>query len=218
MRFTCRKCGNKGRADLSSETAFAHGPWYQDRKGLLHNCVYCRSCGAVHDTIGSLFGLLKMAFGRVPSKVLFTYEHSSFRKIMKLDSRDFPVSAASLHPVILEAMLEDKRLTEGELSGEPPTINFMIECMQDKDFIVRREAVAGLARFSSKHAVDAAIRMLHDSHWDVRKYAARTLGDFGDPVAIQPLKDLLQRERWEHFVRKEAALALKKLQRKTPSQ
>jgi len=218
MRFTCRKCRKDGRAELSMDSVFAHGPWYEDRKGLLHNCIYCRSCGAVHDTIGSLLGLIKLAFGRVTSKVVFTYEPSSFQKIMKMANRDFPVNAASLNPLILEAMLEDERLVEEDLSGEPPAMDFLIQCTNDKDFIVRREAVAALARFSSKQAVDAAIRMLHDSHWDVRKYAARTLGELGDTVAIQPLNDLLECETWEHLVRKEATLALNKLQPKIPSQ
>lgn len=199
---------------LSNETVFAHGPWYQDKKSLFHNCVYCRCCGAIHDTIGSfpLIGLIKMALGRVPSKVILTYDPSSFRKIVKMNNPEFPVNVDSIHPLILEAMLEDERLSEEDLAGHPPTMDFLIDCTQEKDWIVRREAVAGLARFRTKEAVDIAIGMLHDKHWDVRKYAARTLGRLGDLSAIDPLKELLHREVWEYFVRKEAILALKKLQ------
>jgi hypothetical protein len=158
-----------------------------------------------------------MAFGAVPSKVVFTFWHSSFQKIIKMNNPDYWVSAAGLHPLIVEALLENGRLTEDDLSGETPSMDFISECMQDKDFIVRREAVVALARFGSKQAVDAAIGMLHDSHWDVRRHAARTLGDLGDPVAILRLNDVLRQETWHYLVRKEATLAVKKLQGRSPS-
>jgi len=213
-RFTCRKCRTKGRAVLSRETPFAQGPWYQDAKGLLHNCVYCRSCGAVHDTTGSLFWPIKVLFGGFPSKVVLTLDPSSFQKVTRIANPDCP----GLHPLILRLMLEDGTLTEQDVSGDPPTMAFLSDCMDDEDFIVRREAVVALERFSSKQAVNAAVKMLHDGHWAVRRYAARALGNLGDASAIEPLNELLLREIWQHLVRKEAALALKKLRGLSPPQ
>lgn len=213
LKFTCRKCGKTGFADLSRETDFVHAPWYTDYKGLKHNCIYCRSCGAVHDTIGSLLGPIKLLFSRIPSKVIVTYEISAFKKLTRINNPDF-ITLTSVHPYILEAMEADGRLTEDEeLTDEEPSVDFLLECLTDKNFIVRREAIITLRRFKDKRVVDSLIKALKDKHWDVRRNAAITLGDIGDSKAIGPLSELLGTETWEHLVRKEARIALEKLKK-----
>lgn len=210
LKFTCKNCGKIGFADLSRATDFVHAPWYT-YKGLQHNCIYCRSCGAVHDTTGSPVGLIKLLFGRIPSKVEATYETSVFKKLIKMCNPDF-LTLASLHPIIIEAMVEDGLDTES--IGEEPTVDFLLECLKDKNYIVRREAIVALGRLKDKRAINPLIEALKDKNWDVRRYAASTLGDMGDSKAIEPLSELLMTEKWEHSVRKEIEIALEKLKGK----
>jgi len=192
------------------ETQFTHAPWYESQKGLLHNCIYCRSCGAVHDTIGPLLGAIKILFGRVPSKVVAVYEISAFKKLFRMNNPDTGIR--SLHPIIMEAMIEDGRLTDTELLDEEPPVDFLLECLKDKSWHVRREAAVALSKFpDDERVVDALIGTLKDKNWQVRRDAAITLGEIGDSKAIEPLSELLRREAWEHLVIKEAKIALKKL-------
>jgi len=211
-KFTCKKCGQTGKSGCSWEFPFIHCSWYGDYKGLIHGCLYCRSCGAVHDTIGSLVAPIKLLFGRMPSKVVAIYEFSEFKRLTKINNLDFP-SLRSMNPYISTAMMEDGRLTEedNDLTEEPP-IDFLLECLTDKNFIIRREAIIALRRFKDKQAIAPVIKALKDKHWDVRRNAAITLGEMGDSKAIEPLRELLRTETWEHFVRKEATIALKKLE------
>lgn len=213
LKFTCRNCGKTGFAACSAKLPLLHCSWYRDYKGLIHGCLYCRSCGAVHDTNGSLVGPIKLLFSRVPSKVVAVYEFSAFKKLTRINNPDFP-SLRSMNPFIIEAMIEDGRLTEDEDLTEEPTVDFLLECLGDNNFIVRREAIIALRRFKDKQATDPLIEALKDKNWDVRRNAAITLGDIGDSRAIKPLSELLRTEKWEHSVRKEATIALKKLKNK----
>ncbi len=209
-KFTCKKCGQTGESACSKEVSFLHCSWYRDYKGLIHGCLYCRSCGAVYDTIGSLLSLIKLLFGRMPSKVLCVYEFSGFKKITKINNPDFS-GLRSMNPFIINTMIEDGRLTEEDDLIEEPTIDFLLECLTGKNFVVRREAIIALRRFKDKQAVGPVIKALKDKHWDVRRNAAITLGEVGDSKAIEPLKELLRTETWEHLVRKKARIALEKL-------
>lgn len=212
-KFTCRKCGQTGESACSKELPFPHCSWYRDYKGLIHGCLYCRPCGAVYDTIGSLLSPIKLLFGRMPSKVLCVYEFSEFKKITKINNPDFS-GLRSMNPYIINAMIEDGRLTEEEDLIEEPTIDFLLECLTSKNFIVRKEAIIALRRFKNKQVIDPVIKALKDKHWDVRRSAAITLGETGDIKAIEPLSELLKTETWEHLVRKEARIALEKLRNK----
>jgi hypothetical protein len=213
-KFTCKKCGQTGGAAGSKELPFLHCSWYRDYKGLIHGCLYCRSCGAVYDTIGSLLSPIKLLFGRMPSKVIGVYEFSEFKKITKINNPDFS-GLRSMNPFIINTMIEDGRLTEEDNDLiEEPTIDFLLECLTGKNFIVRREAIIALRRFKDKQVVDPVIKALKDKHWDVRRNAAITLGETGDSKAIEPLRELLRTETWEHLVRKEARIALEKLKNK----
>lgn len=212
-KFTCKKCGQTGESACSKELPFLHCSWYRDYKGLIHGCLYCRSCGAVYDTMGSFVAPIKLLFGRMPSKVLAVYEFLEFKKITKINNPDFS-GLRSMNPFIIDAMIEDGRLTEDEDLIEEPTIDFLLECLKDKNFIVRREAIIALRRFKDNQAVDPLIEALKDKHCDVRRNVAITLGDLGNDKAIGPLSELLRTEKWEHLVIKEAKIALTKLQGK----
>ena len=211
-KFTCKKCGQTGESACSKQLSFLHCSWYRDYKGLTHGCLYCRSCGAVYDTIGSLAAPIKLLFSRMPSKIVAVYEFPDFKKITKINNPDFS-GLRSMNPYIINAMEEDGRLTEEDedLIGEEPTVDFLLECFTNKNFIVRKEAIIALRRFEDKRAVDALIEALKDENWDVRRNAAITLGEIGDSKAIEPLSELLRTETWEHLVRKEARIARGKL-------
>ena len=167
----------------------------------------------MYDTIGSLVAPIKLLFSRMPSKVLAVYEFSDFKKITKINNPDFS-GLRSMNPYIINAMEEDGRLTEDEdLIDEEPTVDFLLECFTNKNFIVRREAIIALRRFEDKRAVDALIEALKDENWDVRRNAVITLGEIGDSKAIEPLSELLRTETWEHLVRKEARIALENIEK-----
>ena len=110
-RFTCKKCGQTGGSGCSKELPFIHCSWYRDYKGLIHGCLYCRSCGAVYDTIGSLLAPIKLLFGRMPSKIIRVYEFSEFIEITNMNNPDY-AGLRSMNPYIIERMIEDGRLTE----------------------------------------------------------------------------------------------------------
>jgi hypothetical protein len=211
MKFTCKICKRTGDVACSRELPFLHCSWYTDYKGLVHGCLYCRACGAIHDTIGPLLGVIKLLFGRMPSKVITTCEFITIKKLTRINNPDFP-SLRSMNPYVLEAMEEDGRLTDDEDLTEEPTIDFLLGCLTDNNFIVRREAIIAIRRLKDKRAVNPLIEALKDKNWDVRRNAAICLGDMGDNMAIEPLKELLVQEKWEHLVRKEATIALRKLE------
>lgn len=168
----------------------------------------------MYDTVGSLSSLIKLLIGIMPSKILGVYEFAEFKKITKINNPDFS-GLHSMNPYIVQIMIEDGRLTEADDDlKEEPTIDFLLECLTDKNFIVRREAIIALRRFKDKKVVGPVIQALKDKHWAVRKHAAITLGETGDNKAIEPLRELLRTETWEHLVRKEARIALEKLKNK----
>ena len=114
LKFTCKKCERAGFAACSREFPFLHCSWYKDYKGLIHGCLYCKNCGAIYDTAGSLLALIKIVLGRMPSKIVATCDFSEFKEITKMNDPDIP-SLRSMNPFILTAMEEDGRLSEDEL-------------------------------------------------------------------------------------------------------
>jgi HEAT repeat protein len=150
--------------------------------------------------------------GRLPSDIVAVYEFSAFKKILRINNPYF-ITPTRLPRVVVEAMIEDGRLSEDEdLIDASPQVDFLLECLTDNNFIVRREAIIAVRRFKDKQIVAPLIEALKDKHWDVRKNAAITLGEIGDSKAIEPLRELSRTESWEHLVRKEAIIALKKLE------
>ena len=146
LKFTCKNCGKTGHQLVSMVTPFVHAYWYTDHSGLVHGLLYCRSCGAVHDTIGSFLAPMKLILRRFPSKVIVVYEISAFRKLLRISNPDF-IRLVRLPRVVGEAMIEDGRLSEEEeFLDEPPTVDFLLNCLQDEHFIVRREAIIAIRR------------------------------------------------------------------------
>lgn len=144
LTFKCKKCGAKGSAFLSCDTPFIHAPWYVDSKGLNHGFLYCRSCGAVYDTIGSLLGPIKMIIGQIPSKIVASYDFFTFRKVMRISGYGI---LAELHPVVLESMADDGRLADVDdsLIGKEPSEELLKEYLDDEDPIIRGLAAEALA-------------------------------------------------------------------------
>jgi len=211
LRFTCKSCKRSGLAELSGETPFVHAPWYIDYKGLQHNAIYCRSCGAVHDTIASILGVIKLQFGRTPSKVVALLESPAIKRLTVINSPSIP-NLHSINPYIITAMKEDGRLEDNDLTKEP-TADFLLECLSDANPIVRREAIAALRGFKDKRAVEPLLEALKDSHWDIRMNAAITLGELGDARAAGPLTDLVVREMRRPHIQREAMIALEKIEK-----
>ena len=211
LKFTCKNCKASGLAELSGETPFVHAPWYMDYRGLQHNCIYCRSCGAVHDTVMSLLGVIKMQFRRIPSKVVALFKTQSIKRLTVIKNPNIP-DLRSLNPVIITAMKEDGRLKDDDLTKEP-TADFLIECLSDDNPIVKREAIIALKGFSDKRAVEPLIEALKDTRWDVRMNAAITLGHLGDTKATEPLSELVVKEMRRPLVQREAMIALEKIQK-----
>jgi hypothetical protein len=107
--FKCRICGVKGESYCSRNVPFPDCSWYQDNKGLIHGCLYCRSCGTVYDTIGSLIAPIKMLFGRMPSKIVKTYEFKELQQLNESQSSEIP-RLNTMNPDILDTMVEDGRI------------------------------------------------------------------------------------------------------------
>ena len=118
-RFTCHFCGTRGDSYCSSDVPFPHCSWYKDYKGVVHGCLYCRACGAIYDTIGSLIAPVKMIFGKMPSKIVAAYDFQTFMKITMIGNPD-TATLNSLNPLILDMIEEDGRLEGfGNLDEEP---------------------------------------------------------------------------------------------------
>ena len=149
LTFKCKFCEAKGSAFLSDDTPFIHAPWYVDSKGLQHGFLYCRSCGMVYDTVGSLLAPIKMIFGLIPSKVIRSYDFLTFRKVMRISGYGI---LAGLHPIALESMMDDGRLTDEDdaLMGREPSVDFLQECLNDNNLAVRELAALELKRLRSE--------------------------------------------------------------------
>jgi len=209
LKFTCRNCDKTGSAACSKSLPFLHCSWYKDYKGLIHGCLYCRSCGTIYDTIGFFLAPISILFSRFRSKIIATFEFSAIKKLTRINNPDCP-SLRSMNPYIINVMEEDGRLIDDEAIKEP-TEDFLLECLKDENFIIRKEAIIALRRFKGKKGINLLIEALNDKYWDVRRNAAITLGEMGDNKALEPLNKLLERELWEHLVREEIKLAINKI-------
>lgn len=75
---------------------------------------------------------------------------------------------------------------------------YLIKALEDKDPVVREEAVDLLSEFKDERIIKHLTEvLLNDEDEDVRASAAEALGDFGDQRAIDPLREGLQdKEAW----------------------
>lgn len=144
-RFTCQFCGATGDSRCSRDVPFPHCSWYQDYKGLVHGCLYCRSCGAVYDTIGSLITPIKLLFGKMPSKIVAAYHFQTMMKLTIIGNQETP-SLRSMNPFILSMMEEDGRLERFEDIDEEPSLELLKKYSSDNNPIVRLEAERALSK------------------------------------------------------------------------
>ena len=145
LRFTCRVCGKKGHMRGRQPLAFLQCRWYVDKRGLVHGCLYCRYCGGVHDTVGSLLGPLKMILGRLPSRVLVAYDAATFKKLLRINNHDYR-TLGGLPDLLWLAMEQDGILSDSDDVFEEPTDEFLHQCLQDAHPDIRKEAEIALRR------------------------------------------------------------------------
>ena len=105
FKFGCHICDKVASQKNTDVRPFVFGYWYTESSGLQHGCLYCRSCGAVHDTVGTILGGLKLLFGGFPSKVIASYDSETFQE--EVEAGDIYV----LPRVVGRAMIEDGRLS-----------------------------------------------------------------------------------------------------------
>jgi len=105
FRFSCHICGKCASQENTSTKHFVFAYWYTEPSGLQHGCLYCRSCGAVHDTVGTILGGLKLLFGGFPSKVVVAYRSETFQQ--KAEMGEIYIISG----VVGRAMIEDGRLS-----------------------------------------------------------------------------------------------------------
>ena len=105
FKFTCRICGKRGSQENTSITPFVFAYRYAD-SGLEHDCLYHRTCGAVHDTVGTVLGGLKAILsGGFPSNVVAAYNNDRFQR--KIEIGEICV----IHQVVARSMIVDERLS-----------------------------------------------------------------------------------------------------------
>ena len=112
-----------------------------------------------------------------------------------------------MNPLILEAMAEDGRLAADEDLTAEPTIEFLAECLTDKNHIVRVEAVTTLRRFNSQQAVDLLKKAIGDESWEVSENAEIVLDYLKNREKInepdkspeESRKNPLETEQWQYF-------------------
>ena len=143
-KFTCKFCGTSGNSYCSNSVPFPHCGWYKDYKGLVHGCLYCRSCGAIYDTIGAIIPI-KLLFGKMPSKIVATYDFQTMIKLTLIGNPETP-SLRSMNPTILNMMDEDSRLEGLEDIDKEPPIELLQKYSSDDNPIIRQEAELALQR------------------------------------------------------------------------
>jgi len=79
--------------------------------------------------------------------------------------------------------------------------------IEDTNYKIRVQAALVLGRLADPRATQALIKALADPNKTVRGIAAQALGQVGDAVAVDPLRDLLRRET-DPFVRQQAEKTL----------
>ena len=143
-RFKCRFCGASGDSYCANNVSFPHCSWYRDYKGLVHGCLYCRSCGVVYDTIGSI-APIKLLFGKMPSKIVATYDFQTMMKLTIIGNLETP-SLHSMNPCIIHMMEEDGRFEGVEDIYSEPSLELLQKYLADDNPIVRQEAALALQR------------------------------------------------------------------------
>ena len=87
----------------------------------------------------------------------------------------------------------------------------LIKSLGDEDASVRLKTAISLSKFGEK-AINPLIMALNYNNFMVREKAAETLGEIGDPLALDSLREVLDDENI--YVRKGAEEAMKMIQKK----
>ena len=214
FKFTCKNCKKSGLASCSGETPFIHCHWYTDYNQEAHDCIYCRACGATHDITVSMLGGLKKLLAQSPYKVLAVYTIRAIKRMTRISDGHRP-GLRTMDPLILEAMRQDGRLAVDEDLAAEPTIEFLAECLEDKNRIVRREAVIALKKFDNQQAVDLLEKIVEeDESWEVAENAEIVLdsfdiredtggtgetGGFPGKYSEEPPENPQESEQWQYF-------------------
>ena len=73
-------------------------------------------------------------------------------------------------------------------------VEALIQALEDADAVVRKEVVQCIGHMGSRKAVGALISLAQgDQEWSVRHQAIQALVKIGDPIAIKPLAQLLDK-------------------------
>lgn len=73
-----------------------------------------------------------------------------------------------------------------------PAIEKLLECLEDKDEVVRKQATLALGEIKDPASVEPLIERLKDSDWFIRLSAASALEKIGDPRGREAVKPLLK--------------------------
>ena len=71
-----------------------------------------------------------------------------------------------------------------------PAIEKLIECLENKDEVVRKQAILALGEIKDPACVDQLIEKLKDANWFIRLSAAAALEKIGDPRGREAVKPL----------------------------
>lgn len=73
-----------------------------------------------------------------------------------------------------------------------PAIEKLLECLEDKDEVVRKQATLALGEIKDPASVEPLIQRLKDQDWFIRLSAAAALEKIGDPRGREAVKPLLK--------------------------
>jgi len=86
-----------------------------------------------------------------------------------------------------------------------------VSALTDPEAMIRAEAATALAQVNYPPAVSHLILALQDTDLDVRKAAINSLGKMGNPIALEPLQNLLNDE--QNVIQVLAKLAIAQIHR-----
>jgi len=95
--------------------------------------------------------------------------------------------------------------------SDEKSCNLLVSALTDPEAMIRAEAATALAQVNYLPAVSHLILALQDKDLDVRKAAINSLGKMGNPIALEPLQNLLNDE--QNVIQVLAKLAIAQIHR-----
>lgn len=99
--------------------------------------------------------------------------------------------------------------------SDEKSCSLLVSTLTDPEAIIRAEAATALAQVNYPPAVPHLILALQDTDLDVRKAAINSLGKMGNPIALEPLQNLLNDE--QNVIQVLAKLAITQIHRQAES-